>query len=431
MVIMLDMNFMARLRARIDNSLWVIPSMMVIAAMGLALVTTLLDDILETRPFSQYIFTGGPDSARAILQTVATAVITFTGLVFTITVLALQLSSQQFSPRVLRTFLRDRQSKYALGTFVSTFIFCLMVLRVVSGADDRGVTIPSISMMVLLVLVLASVGMFVSFISHMAKGIRASAIIAAVGDETRALIARLPEPDEGAAGWDRSLLEEPAADHVKAAEHGALVAIQVEALIRLAAKQGVAFDMKRRVGDFLAEGQVVMEVKGGQVETGEVWKHVVVGLERTMEQDVNFGLRQLVDVAEKALSPSMNDPTTAVMTVDQIHDVLRRLAAKPFPPREHADDEGVVRLVVKPLDWDALVTLAFSEIRHFAGSSAQVIRRLLAALDDLEEVALPERKEILRAERARLETLIPASFDDPADREIAAQPDQQGIGAEV
>lgn len=426
---MVDMNLMARLRDRLDNSLWVIPSAMVVAAIGLALGATLLDDILETRPFSQYVFTGGPDSARAILQTVAAAVITFTGLVFTITIVALQLASQQFSPRVLRTFLRDRQGKYALGTFVATFIYCLVVLRVVSDTDDRGVTIPSISMMVLLVLVLASVGMFVSYISHMANAIRVSSIVAAVGDETRALIDRLPEERADDDRRVRSVIEKTAAHVISAPEPGSLTAINSRGLVELAAERDVAFVMTRGVGDFLAEGQTLFEVRGGEVEPKEAWKNVQLGLERTMQQDVGFGLRQLVDIAEKALSPSMNDPTTAVMALDQIHDVLRRLAAKPFPPTEHTDRDGVVRLVTCPLDWEALVTLAFSEIRHFVRSSAQVIRRMFAALDDLEKVAIPERKDALRAERRMLESLVPRSFDEVHDRDVAQQPDQQGIGS--
>lgn len=429
----LEMNIDSRLRRLVDDSLWLIPSAMVVAAIGLSLLTTQLDDAAEGQPFTQYVFTGGADSARAILQTVAAAVITFTALVFTITVIALQLSSQQFSPRVLRTFLRDRLSKFALGMFVSTFIYSLMVLRVISASEERGVDIPSISMMVLLVMTLGSVVMFVSYISHMTASIRVSDIVAAVGDETRELIDRLQQPEDRSrfdgAVADRSLLDGPTTDVVVAPEPGSLTAIDHEGLLQLAARTEVGFVITRQVGDFVAEGQVVAEVKGGRADQRKVWKHLFVARERTMEQDVKFGIRQLVDVAEKALSPSMNDPTTAVMAIDQIHDVMRRLAGKPFPVAEHTDDRGVVRLSVRPLEWEPMVELAFSEIRQFSGRSLQVTRRMMAALEDLEDVALEERRGALKTERRLLQQSIADSFDNGRDRELAGHADPQGVGS--
>lgn len=427
------MKIRARLLKLIDDSLWLIPSGMVLSAIGLALAATALDDAVEGQPFTEFVFTGGTDSARAILQTVAAATITFTGLVFTITIVALQLASQQFSPRILRTFLRDRLSKFALGMFVSTFIYSLMVLRVISESEQKGVEIPSISMMVLLVLTLGSVAMFVSYISHMATSIRVSDIVAAVGDETRRVVARLQssgkrEQREEAA-IDRSVLNGPTTDHVIATSSGTLTAIDHGRIVELAAKEGIAFVMTRQVGDFLAEGQLVAEVKGGRVDQKRVWDYLFCERERTMQQDVSFGLRQLVDVAEKALSPSMNDPTTAVMALDQIHDIMRRLAAEPFPSPEHTDHRGIVRLAARPLEWEPMVELAFSEIRQFSKTSLQVTRRMMAALDDLEDVALDERKAVIRAERSQLQQMISESFDNAHDRELAAGSDQQGIGS--
>jgi uncharacterized membrane protein len=402
---------------------------MVLAAIGLSLVTTTLDQRTEHRPFTQLIFTGGPDSARAILQTVAGAVITFTALVFTITIVALQLSSQQFSPRVLRTFLRDNQSKFALGMFISTFIYCLMVLRVISPDEDRGVTIPSISMMALLVLVLASVAMFVSYISHMTLSIRVSQIVAAVAGEAESLIDALDEAASDEDG-DRSMVEQVVGGVVKVRDSGSLVALDHQGLVDLASGAGVAFVMERGVGDFLAFDQDLVEIRGtAEIDHDEVRRFITVGLERTMQQDIAFGLRQLVDIAEKALSPSMNDPTTAVMALDQIHDLMRRLVGRSFPAREHTDEMGVVRLVSKEWDWDALVTLAFSEVRQFAGSSLQVTRRLMAALGDLIAIAPPDRKRRLENEADLVKRLVARSFEEGHDRELGAEPDQQGIGS--
>ncbi|MBW3588810.1 MAG: DUF2254 domain-containing protein [Actinobacteria bacterium] len=422
------MNIIAGIRSRLGETLWFIPTLMVIGGIALALGTTILDERLENRPFTEFIFTGGTDSARSILQTVASAVVTFTALVFTITVVALQLASQQFSPRVLRTFLRDALSKFALGTFIATFIYCLMVLRVISGNIDRGVIIPSVSMMALLVLVLASVAMFVGFISHMAHSIRVSQIVYRVGNETRKLIDAMPDSDPGGKDPDRTLIESRTTQTIEAQIPRTLVAVHQRELVEFAVDHEVAFEIARRVGDFLPTGQVVIEVKGGEVPADEVWARLTLGVERTMEQDINFGIRQLVDIAEKALSPSMNDPTTAVVAIDQIHDIMRRLAGKPFPPSQHADDQGVVRLAIPPMQWDALVLLAFGELRQFVGGSLQVTRRMIAALDDLATVAWPERRVALEAERSLLLKVINDSFASSHDREAAAEADQQGVG---
>lgn len=420
-------NF-STLKERLGSSLWFIPSVMVLGAIALSLVTTTLDDATEGRPFTELIFTGGPDSARGILQTVAGAVITLTALVFTITIVALQLSSQQFSPRVLRTFLRDTQSKLTLGIFISTFIYCLMVLRVIGTADDRGVTIPSISMMALLVLVVASVAMFVSYISHMAHSIRVSQIVAAVGAETRDLIESLDDSVSDPKG-DLSLVGRPVGDVVKVRDIGSLTALDHRGLVELAASSGVALVMKVGVGDFLVYEQELVEVRGsGEIDHDAVHELTTVSLERTMQQDVAFGIRQLVDVAEKALSPSMNDPTTAVMALDQIHDLMRRLVDRSFPPTIHLDRAGIVRLVSKEWDWEALVTLAFTEIRQFAGSSLQVTRRMMAVLHDLTHIAPPERQRCLEREARQLEAAVRRSFDQEHDRDVAAKPDPQGIG---
>lgn len=420
-------------RERLGNQLWLIPAVLVAAALGAAALFAVLDE--HVQQVSWLRFPGGTDSARSLLSSIAGAMITFTGLVFSITILVLQLASQQYSPRVLRTFLRDRQSQLALGLFTATFVYALVVLRQITQSS-----IPSLSVTFSVVLVISSVGVFVAYISHMANAIRVSTIIDRVAWETRRTIDarydRVEEPvalpagaidDEEARRWRLMASEEV----VSAETRGMLIAIDVDGAVSLARDLDVTFVAVPAIGDFVPEGSPVLGVVGGVIDpdrrddAGELF---ALARDRTVEQDVPFGFRQLVDVAERALSPSLNDPTTAVQTLDQIHDLLRRMVVRRFPPQTHRDEDGVVRLVLHGSSWDQLVTLAVSEIRTFGARSIQVLRRLRGLLLDLLEVAPPSRRDPIERELAVLSRTA-ARLGDERDIELARGSDLQGLGS--
>lgn len=385
---------MRRILDRLAGAYWPIPAACVILAVGLALALGQLDHQLD-RDGSGLAFTGGPDSARTLLSTIATSMLTLTALVFSITIVVLQLTSTQFSPRALRTFLRDHQNQLTLGVFLATFVYSLTALREVRGEDgltDRFV--PGITITVAFVLVLASVGLFVQYINHIAQSIRVVAIIEKIAVETRGTIERVHPHQEAKDVPDPSF--PPPTRLLVAEDAGVVASVETHHLVALASRAGAVVRLVPCIGDFVACGMPLLEISGGDgLDDGEVRATVELSRERNARQDVAFGLRQLVDIAERALSPGVNDPSTAVQCLDQIHDLLRRLVRRPYPPCGHQDDDGVVRVVVPMPSWEAHVALAVDELRVWGSGSLQVRGRMKAMFDDLLSVAQGNRRRPL------------------------------------
>ena len=391
-----------QLRESLRNGFWAVPSGCVALAVLLALGLVALD---RRRSSSlSFTFGAGPDGAREVLSAITIAMITFTGLVFSITVVVLQLTSQQFSPRVLRTFLRDRLTQYALGAFTATFVYAVLVLRTVDGGEEDQF-VPAVATSFALLLLLLSVGLFVAYIHHIATAVQASSIITAIGSETRtALDAHFPPgrgaPTDGAA---EPPPDAPASLVLPAQRSGVVTTIDDTALVQLACRAGVVLRTGVRLGDFVPEGAPLLEVVGdpGHLDVAAVVRAFTQGRDRTLQQDVAFGLRQLVDIAERALSPGVNDPTTAVQALDQLHDLLRRLATRPLRTGLHADSSGSVRLVLPPDRLEDLLALALDEIEQYGAEAAPVQRRIDALLADLAEAALPEHRAAVQARQDR------------------------------
>ena len=401
------------------TSLWAIPAAGVLLAVAAGLGTVALDHATGT----ELGFRGGADGARSVLSTITAAMITFTGLVFSITIVALQLASGQFSPRVMRTFLRDNTSKIALATFVATFSYALTVLRA-TRADD----VPGISVNVAIVLIFVSVGTFIHYIDHTAHAIRAAAIIDAVAEETRASIERVHPVDAVPVVATAQLVDAPIVV-VNARGPGVVTGFDGELIVARAARAGGVVVLRAGVGDFVPAGAPLLELHGTDPDACRVEGCISLARERTMHQDVAFGLRQLVDLAAKALSPGINDPTTAVQAIDQLHDILRRLARRPMPAARMTDGDGVVRLVFTSMSWEDYVSLAIDEIRIYGASSLQVLRRLRSMLDDLLSITDERRRGPLREQLRLLATAAEREFPDARDRRAASLGDAQGMGS--
>jgi uncharacterized membrane protein len=401
----------------------------VLAYGAAAFVLLSVDERFDTEDRS-FVYTGGPDSARQILATISGAMITFTGLVFSITILVLQLASSQYSPRILRRFFQDRSSQLAMGVFIGTFTFSLIALREIREEGAAGV--PGFAVTFAVVSVLIAVAVFVHYINHVARSIQVASIIASVAGETqKAIEARYPEErrDE-----ERTPLDDrPVTQEVPSPRAGALVRIDERQLVKVAREAGVVIEVVPTTGDFVPHGHPVLRVRDGHVDelddAARVERMIQLDLERTVEQDPAFGLRQLVDIAERALSTGVNDPTTAVQAIDGIHDLLRRLAPRPFPVDERRDDDGDVRLIVHEVTWDEYVELATSEIRLYGSSSLQVHRRLRAMLDDLRSVAQGDRLPSLDRQLDLLDAAASRAFEDEHDRRRAGRTDLQGMGS--
>ena len=389
----------SRLGEALRTGFWAVPAGCVVLALLLAFGLVEVDRALGD-DLGRFTFGAGPDGAREVLSAITTSMITFTGLVFSITIVVLQLTSSQFSPRVLRTFLRDRQTQLSLGVFVATFVYAVMVLRTVNSREDAQF-VPAVATTAGVVLLLASVGVFVAYIHHVATAIQVSSIVRAVGDETRQVLDRQVPRDANASG-PRPALGGRAIQRIPSPAYGVVRTVDHRALVHAASEADVLLVLLHRFGGFVPEDAPLLDVHGtGQVDERAVAAAVRLGKDRTLEQDVACGLRQLVDIAERALSPGVNDPTTAVQALDEIHDLLRRLVARHLPDGVHRDQDGTVRLLTPPLLLVDLLALALDEIEQYGSDSQQVQARVDTLLTDLLDAALPEHQPALLARQQR------------------------------
>lgn len=389
------------LREREQGSLLTVPALFVVGSLVLSVVTVVADELLSTLLPEAILFRGDSDSARSILSSIASSAITLTGLVFSVTMLVLQLTGAQYSPRSMGALLTDRNSKYTLGVFVGTFTYSLAVLRTIDpdGAEfDRG-----ISVAVAVLFALVTVAFFIQYVNHVARQIRPASIIGRVAEAAEAAIdAHLPDEAPPVApmlptGEPQRVVPAPRAGVVKG--------IEVDAIVRWATKEDVVVQVVPAVGEFVPEGGPLALVWGSTDDGEALMGHVALGEERSLKGDPSYGIRQLVDIAERALSPGTNDPTTAVQAVDHLHNLLRRLVARELPRGVHVDDEGRVRVIVATPDWQELLDLAVDEVAHYGEDSLQVRQRLGVMLRDLLSVAPPARASSIVAKLGEVERL--------------------------
>jgi uncharacterized membrane protein len=395
---------------KLKTSLWLIPFACALAGIVLSFATVSIDRALPDGTISQSI-TGDPNAALIILSTVAASMVSLTALVLTITSVVVQLAMGQFSPRSVRPFLQDRPSQFAIGVFVGAFAHAMFAMREVHSFTNNG-SVPGVTIVVSYALVFVSVVVLVAYVHHIANSLKVDSIIQSVGVETRHLLDRL-YPDAEAAPQTRG-----DAGIIPTDQAGVVFRIDHRALVDAASRADVALTLLRGVGSFVPEGAPLFRVDGDlrALDPDAVRRAVAIGPERTMDQDGSYGIQTLVDIAERSLTDSFNDQTTAVQVVDRLHDILRSLSSRRLPSGRHRDDGGAVRLRVPEPGWESYVGLAFDSISMAGVHSPAVLRRIREALEDLSGVAPPDRRPPLER---RLRALPVA--DDP---ERAAKPEE-------
>jgi uncharacterized membrane protein len=323
----------------------------------------------------------------------------------------------------VQTFLRDKPSQLAIGLFVATFAHAMVAMREVQF-DDGG-QVPGVAVAVSYLLVLTSIAMLVLYVDHIGRSLRVSSLIELVGTDTRRLLdEQFPDLLDGDD-------EEDDAGGVDAPKSGVLVSIDRDRLVELAVAADCVVHVVPAIGAFVPSGSRLLRIEGdiGRFDRDAAIAALGSALERTLDEDVAYGFRMLVDMAERALSDSpFLDPTTAVQALDRLHDGLRQLARRQFPDGRFHDSGGQLRLTVPVMDWDAYVHLAFDEIRIAGTRSPQVTRRLMAAFDDLLEIAPPQRRPVIEEQSKLLRAALDEDTGGGEDRTFAAIPDVQGIG---
>ena len=397
-------QFWLQLRA----SLWFVPSLIVLGSMSAAILLveqsgTVADDLVRRWP---RIFGAGADGSREMLAAIATSMITVAGVVFSITIVALSLASTQYSPRLLRNFMRDTPTQLVLGVFVGNFAYCLLVLRTVRGGDEA--FIPALAVLAGMAYAFVAISLLIYFIHHVAQSIQASSIVSRIFDDAAASIdAMFPESmgSDAPAAPSGPLLLPAQWTAVRADGKGYVTSIAAEPLLRLAVDAGRLVRLKAGVGDFVTRGTVLAELSGlvavDDEQAGRLRQMVALNAQRTPEQDPAFGIQQLVDVAVKALSPGINDPTTACMCIDQLGALVLHLSARHIPS-SHRMHGGVLRVITPAPTYRSFVVLAFSSIVRYARGDVQVLARVLlqieaaaACVDDL-----PRRRTLALVARA-------------------------------
>ncbi|MGW8801084.1 DUF2254 domain-containing protein [Streptomyces sp. NPDC055775] len=364
------------------------------------------------------------DDARTIVTTVSSAMMTFIGVVFSISLVAVQMASGQLTPRVVRIFVRSRISKLTLTVFLATFAFSLLVLTSYeSESDPRRVTsVPLLQSMLTLAMVGLSLLLFIAYVSSTLRLMQVGPVVDRITHESLRVVGRMP----GGVREELSLGAETARIGYSG-RAGVLREVNVARLVRVARRQGAVLRLIPRIGDFVVPGTPVLAVHGGALSQRMPRYTISVGVERTPQQDLAFGLRQLSDIALRALSPAVNDPTTAVQCLDRIVQLLAAMVHLPLGAVQHRDGAGAVRLVQDGPEWTDLVDLAFEEIRWCAARSPQVSRRMLAGIDDVVALAPEDRKGALVRHRELLVKAVERTVPDVIAREFALFPDRQGI----
>ncbi len=373
------------------------------------------------------LFDGGPDAARSVLSSISSSLITVTSLTFSLTVVALQLGSSQFSPRLLRMFTRDLFVQATLALFLATFTYALTVSRSVrsTATDGSGGFVPRVSTTVGYVLAIISVVGLVLFLAHLARQLRVETMLRNVrrdasdtarrvlGDEPDGTVPPFPPGDGGVA--------------VLAPASGFLVDVDERELVRAAAGAEVVVRIDVAAGSFVIAGTPIATVwaSGGVAVPDDLLAAVPdalsIGFERTGGSDVEYGLRQLTDVAVKALSPGINDPTTAIHALGHSAALLCELAERPLGPRVLVDESDQPRVVLTGVSFDGLVDVAMSQPRRYGASDPAVLERLYQLLRELAWSAHPRHRAVVEAQLERLDRTAHEQDFDSTERSALAR----------
>lgn len=412
-----------RLRQYVLESLWIYPLVAVVAGGLLALLTQQADTTVTVPAAWRY----SPSTASTVLSAIVGSTTGLIGFVVTVTVLAIQMATGTFSARYMRIWYRDGLLQATLTVLVGAASLAFALLRQVTAtrAPNIGVTVAGALVGLGLVLFL----LFFSRFVHRLRPVAVAGLAGRIANRMVATVIRAAEAGTAAA----AIIDEHPAATVTSPRDGVIQAINVHGLIRWATRHNVVLVMHTAVGDYVTVGRPVIAVIGGDAAPSQPGRRlrgmIALGVERTTGQDPAFAIRIMVDIAIKALSAAVNDPTTAIQSLDHLAGVLHRLGATQLHGQlVFCDANGHPRLLGPGRTWEDYLTLAVTEIREFGASDIQVMRRLRALLQDLHDSVRPENRRAVDHELARLDGTLTAAFGDSVDLDRARVSDHQGIG---
>ncbi|MBB3210656.1 putative membrane protein [Rhodopirellula rubra] len=416
--------------AKVRTSYWFVPSLMAISAIVLSFVTTSLDYRLGAAWMdgTSWLYGNQPDGARAVLSTVAGSMITVAGVTFSMTILSISHTTSQVGPRLLNNFMGDKANQFTLGVFISTFLYCLMVLRTVRNAETAppgetgtvgenvellGAFVPHIAVMVGVLMAIVSVGVLIFFIHHIPETIHVSNIIAGVGRRLNAQIdsqfpARVGDPrdtevEHGSQSTLPPLFDESAAK-VQSDGTGYLEYIDGDGLLDVATRHDLVLHVQPSPGDFVTLSDVLLLASPrDRIDdkiSSELSAMFVYGTQRTATQDLRFQVNQLVEVAMRALSPGVNDPFTAISCMDWLQSALETLASRELPAAHRYDDDQRLRVIAEPVTFRAFASLVFDQLRPYVAADRNASLRMMEVIGNLAAQVTSARDRRLLARHA-------------------------------
>jgi uncharacterized membrane protein len=422
------MNKLKCFWSNLQSSFWVVPSLIVLVSIAFASALINADAAGSHRWLTRWplMFGAGADGARGMMSTIAGSMMSVVGVMFSIILVVLALVSSQYTSRILRNFMRSRVTQVVLGIFAGIFTYCLIVLRTIRGGDE-GAFVPSLAVFFGFVMALGGIGALMFFIHHIASSIQASSIIASAAKETIAAIDRLfPEKlGQGTAEDDDDQTLRPLSERnwrtVPARQSGYIQNVDNTALLRLARGRKTIVRMEYGIGEFVVRdttlASLALKDPPDQKTITALQAAFSISSHRTVEQDVGFGIRQIVDVALKALSPGVIDTTTAVMCVDYLTAILARIAPRQIPS-VHRYEEGQLRVIAKGPSFESLLAESFDQIRSIAKDDVAIMSRMLGAFQTLAGlIADPNRRRALRDQVQWVAEMAERTVESPHDRE--------------
>jgi uncharacterized membrane protein len=413
--------------------IWMIPMIYV----GATAVVSLTLPRFENAYLASYNHTISVTSAQAVLSSIASGMMALTGIVFSLAFVMVQFSATAYSPRLVIWLSRDPVLFHSLGVFIATFCYAIAALAWI----DRGGSgkVPLLSTALVIGLLIVSTMLFARLIGRLSS-LQITRVLQYVGKRGRQVV-RETFPLLDAKAAEKVVLWSGAAEDVQnlpvsqtlyySGEPKAVAAFDIKTLVSLATGADAIIVMECAVGDTLGDESLLLRVHGGRgpISEADLRRTIRLEMERTFEQDPKYPIRLLVDIAIRALSPAVNDPTTAVQALDQIEDLLRRLGKRELEAGYAGDESGALRVIFPTPTWEDYLALAFDEIRQYGATSVQVMRRLRPALFDLAEaVPVPQRRLAVQRYIERLNLMVERHITDVQDQQMAMQEDRQGLG---
>lgn len=413
-----------RILSFLKGSLWVVPAFSTLAAVLSVPLLRFVD-----RSLGLQFFRYGPEGARAVASIVSGAMLSFVVLFFSVLLLTVQIASSNLSPRIISRPFRSRILKISLGLFVFTLIYSMAV--VARGIEGN---IGQLATAMVIFLTVISICVFLFVVEHVSKQLRPATMMADIAREGLQVISAVYPTSASEEVLERAVDEDLPGSSSQVIQYegaqGVVQAVDIPGLTAIARENGCIIEVVPQVGDFVTAPDEIFRFYGGvtRLSHRDLIGHIALERERTLEQDPAFAFRIVVDIGCKALSPAINDPTTAVLALDQIHVLLREVGLRRLDTGKVHDASGKLLLVYRTPDWEDFVSLAVTELRQFGAGSIQVARRMQAMLQDLLARLPAHRSAALRHELAILNSTIAQSFPVLEDRLRAEVPDFQGLG---